>query len=787
MRFVLIFIFSISLTLQAVGQTEISGRILDSESGEGLPSATILLEGTYRGTITNSSGDFQLQVDILPAKLLVRYIGFESKSIEITEDSEFPVEIILTPSVSELGEIVVTEKDPGLSIMELVIERKKLWRRNLNSYSVDAYTRQVLSNDTSIVSITESSSVAYWDEERGHKEVQISRTQTSNIAESDNFAGVSYMPNFYDDNIAIAGYNMVGITHPDATKFYRFRLLETLQMDGKPIYRIEVTPRRSLQPLFEGEAWVLGRDYALLEVDLKPNDVVNFPPPIQDFNLAYRQQFSNYGGDFWLPVDMRIEGLIRIGMVGLRFPSINFRQTSRLSDYEINPVIPDSIFTPGNQITRATNIEAESLSKESEPIPLTEEEILAYEKIDSTQTLDEAFKPEGFLARMIEASEERERSGGVSFIGRVVPDGLSPLWRYNRIEGHHLGLKYQKNFSDIGLKVETFSGYSFHSEYWDAGFKLSKRVLTVKRMGLDLFTGYETGTKTRYESNLYTSGMNSVQTFLGGEDYFDYYRNDQLNAGLSFRRILPKTDVTLTYQTEKHTSFEPENLFDNSLLGWHKTRRDHPEIQEGNLRSLLMEIGMNITGQDFGFAGKRQLRLIAEYSDEPLGSDFSFGRVAILLDWNFKTFYQRRLFTNTLDIHVSAGTHSGELPVQRFGIVDGSRNYFSPFGSLKTRINLPYEGSEYWLVTAEHNFRTIPFELLGLKKPVDKGWGIILFGGAGYSKVSGSFLETPMVSDGIHSEIGISLNSLFGIIRIDFAKRLDRPGNFIGFSVPRYF
>ena len=616
MRVVLLSLFFCCFTLQAVGQTELTGRVLDSESGEGLPSATILLEGTYRGTITNPTGYFQLRVDKLPAMLQVRYIGFESKNIEITEDSEIPFEIILNPSVSELGEIVVTEKDPGLSIMELVIERKKLWRSNLKSYSVDAYTRQVLSSDTSIVSITESSSIAYWDDERGHKEVQISRTQTSNISESDNFAGVSYMPNFYDDNITNAGYNMVGITHPEAVKFYRFRLLETLQMDDKPVYRIEVTPRRSLQPLFEGEAWVLGRDYALLEVDLKPNDVVNFPPPIQDFNLAYRQQFSNYGGDFWLPVDMRIEGLIRIGMIGLRFPAINFRQASRLSDYQINPVIPDSIFTAGNQIARATNIEAESFSRQSEPIPLTEEESLAYEKIDSTQTLEEAFKPEGFLARMIDASEERDRSGGTTVIGRMIPDGLSPLWRYNRIEGHHLGLKYQRNFSSVGLRIETFSGYSFHSEQWDAGFKLRKRILTLNRMGLDLLTGYETGTSTRYKSNLYTSGMNSVQTFLGGEDYFDYYRNDQLSAGFRFRRILPKTDVKLTYQSEKHSSFDSGTVFDNSIFGWHKTRRDHPEIQEGNLRSLLMEMGTNLSPQDFGFAGKRQIRLIAEYSDD---------------------------------------------------------------------------------------------------------------------------------------------------------------------------
>lgn len=87
----------------------------------------------------------------------------------------------------------------------------------------------------------------------------------------------------------------------------------------------------------------------------------------------------------------------------------------------------------------------------------------------------------------------------------------------------------------------------------------------------------------------------------------------------------------------------------------------------------------------------------------------------------------------------------------------------------------------------EHNFRTIPFEILGLQPLVDRGWGIILFGGAGYTNANRDFSESVMLTDGIHTEAGISLNSIFGVLRVDFAKRLDAPGAFIGISLPRYF
>ncbi len=780
----LLLFFTITLSERSFSQIEITGSVIEIKSGERLPAATVLIAGTYRGTITNSDGQFSLYVDSLPITIQFRYIGFETNELTLHSEPDSSITIEMTPSVAQLGEITVTGDDPGLSIMELVIERKKIWRSTLTNYQVDAYTRQSLSNDTSIVSISESSSIAYWDRSYGHREVQLTRRQTMNITEDNNFAGVRYLPNFYDDNVEIAGYNIVGITHPNATRYYSFKLIEILQMDGKPLYKIEVIPKRSRQPLFEGIAWVLGRDYALLEVELKPNDVVSFPPPVQDFNLAYKQQFSDYGGEYWLPVDMRIEGLIRIGMIGLQFPAIQFRQTSRLSDYKINISMPDSIFS-GNQIlVRAENVES-SERVSSEPIPLTIEETSAYETIDSTKTIQDAFRPEGFLARMIsdESTNERERSG----IGRMIPDGFTPKWRYNRMDGHHIGLNYERRFGDVGIRTTVFAGYSFHSQYWDYGMNVTQRLIRRNGRGIDFLAGYEQKTDLRYDTDLYRLGFGSLNTLIGGEDYFDYFRNNKMTAGLRFRRILTRTDFTVMFHRELQKPFDDIEAFDNSLFGNHEPRRDNIAIEAGTLQSIRFELGYHVQPQNYGFAGNRQIRFINEFSGESIGSDFSFTRHTVKIDWNVDTFYQRRLFANNLDLHLTAGTSTGELPLQRFGAIDGSMNRFTPFGSLKTRNSLPYEGNRFWLATAEHNFRTIPFELLGLTYPVEKGWGLILFGGAGYADAVGDYPDTLLTSDGIHSEIGVSLNGILGLVRLNVAKRLDRPGSFVGFSVARYF
>lgn len=785
----LLSIFLITLSVQPLPAQTIRGIITDGETGEPLPSATVLYEGTFRGTIANLEGEFTLEIDQFPATLLIRYIGYESERVELTRQPADTLNVRLNPSVTELGEIVVTDEDPGLSIIERVIARKELWRADLNTYEVDAYTRQVLKNDTSIVSITESGTRSFWDREQGHREVQLYRRQTTNIGADQNFAGVRFLPNFYDDNITVAGYEMVGITHPDALRYYDFRLAETTQIDGDPVYVITVIPARSLQPLFTGTAYVHGGDYALLEVDLKPNSVVSFPPPVKEFNLSYSQQYSNFNGNIWLPVDMRINGTVRIEMVGLRFPAINFSQTSRLSEYKVNVDLPDSLY---NQEDILTRVDADSVSDFSQQmVPLTTEEEIAYESIDSTNTLEKAFEPEGFLSGLV-TDDDDDQSVAMG-LGSILPSGIQVKGRFNRVDGFNAGLGYRNVFNEAGLDVSVYSSYSFHADFLNYGAGIRQRVpVTDGRTRIYVLGIYDNHITTMHTGSIYSSFMNGFQAVLGGVDYFDYFSQERYSAGIEVRRLLPLTDVSLSFASgsDKSIQTSENTVYDYSLFGWHDRRRPNMAAYKGQVNSMQLTIDLNRQGSTFGVSGSRQLRVSAERSASLLGSDVTFTKLSMDANWNMETFFGRRVFANTLDLKLSAGVLIGDYVPQKLGVVDGSLSGFTPFGTLKTQRNRPYAGSEYWTVSAEHNFRTIPFELIGLRALSDRGWGVIVFGAAGYAgsdKNNSPFTLTNLTTDSVHSEGGISLNSIFGILRIDFAKRLDAPGTFIGISVPRYF
>lgn len=795
----------------AQNQKVIRGTVTDARTGETLPSANISVDDTYRGTISNEDGRYTLGIpdSLLPAGLTVRYIGYQTLSRVIDEDTPGRQDFALQPSVTQLDEIVVTDENPAVRIMREVIRRKQQWRQELNTYEAEAYTRQSLANDTSIVSITESTSRIYWDKERGHREVLTSKRQTANIQAGENFAGVSYLPNLYDDNVDIAGFNVMSVTHPDALDYYDFRLRDQTSRDGQTVYEIEVIPARKLQPLFRGTVFVLDEEYALLEVDLKPNEVVRFPRPVQSFSTTYRQQFNNFGQDFWLPIDMRITGDVKVSMVGLDFPLIRFRQLSRVTNYRINPSLPDSLYEQDEivEIDSASAYASDSLMARQAPaVPLSEEEEEAYATLDSTATLEKAFRPSGFLARFVdededtdedenegEGEDEGEDSGSGSGFRplRHVPGRLTPTARFNRVDEVFAGLKYRYQPVDR-LTVRGSGGYSTGYEEWSYGSGVSLHWLDSRAMDATLGGEYRARTAPRYTSHIYNPYFTIIPNLLGNDGYFDYYRPEGFRAFSRWSHSPRDLSLEVGYNSEDHRSLPTTTAYD--LRGKSDNYRYNPAIDEGRMHTVDVVAGYNLDeSYNFGVTGRKYVRFEIEHSSGALGSDFDFTRYETRLSWFFPTFYQRRLLPNTLDVGFKAGTFSGDLPYQKMGIVDGAVGLLSPYGILRAARGRPYEGEQYVALHAEHNFRTIPFEAIGLQPLVERNIGLILFGGAARTwgpreiPPQSSELYTPRGTDGIHWEAGASLNGILGLFRLDFAARIDRPAFLVNIGVARLF
>lgn len=792
-----------------MAQYRVSGVVTDAATAEPLMAATVQIEGTYRGTITNTDGEFSLRADSFPVVIQVRYIGYESFRLTLDRLPDEPLRITLEPVPFNLSEVVVTGEDPALGIMREVIRRKALWRERLETYEAEAYTRQRLENETGIVSITESLSAAFWDKRRGTREVILYKEQTSNLDPAQNFASATNLPNFYDDDIPISGFRMVGVTHPEALSYYHFKLEGYRQLDDKTVYDISVTPRRALQPTFEGRIAVLGEDYALIEVDLRPGESVLFPPPIQEFGLWYQQQFSNFGGDFWLPVDVRIEGTIRIGFPGLQFPTIRFNQLSRITNYQVNVELPAHLFeTERRVVTDTIMVQTRaftSLSERDLRIPLDERERQAYDSLDSTNTLDKAFEPTGVLSRFVNTSDDDEESDtGNSRFGRAL-NRFSPDVGYNRVDAARLGLQYRVPLgSNSPWRIQVNAAYMFASAEVAHGGVVrfqqqtvrparrsdsqTPRAARVRRGFWFLESGYSSDTRTRFEDTAQPVWLASGAMLLGAPDYFDYYRSQVVHAeaGLRVRR-----DGFLYRIRLQQEDLSPLSLYTSYSFPGGVRQRENPAIISGTDRSVTASVQWGQDPTPFGVVGNRNMRLSVSHSSASTGSDFDYTRVAFQADYRLETFWKRRFLANTLDVRFTAGTVLGELPLHRWHGLDSAMPGFTAFGAFRTRPARPYEGEHTAAVYWEHNFRTIPFEIIGARALVRKSMGIIVHGAHGWSDASQTSNLMPMYLPRLtnprgHHEVGVSLNNVFGVLRIDTAFRLDRPGTWIGLSVTRF-
>jgi hypothetical protein len=108
-----IFIALMFIGSAGYAQHAISGKVLEKETGESLPYATVKIRNTTKGAVTNSDGFFTiLNVKELPVFLEISYVGFNSIEIELGVDDLKDLILIELEGVSEqLEEVIISANE----------------------------------------------------------------------------------------------------------------------------------------------------------------------------------------------------------------------------------------------------------------------------------------------------------------------------------------------------------------------------------------------------------------------------------------------------------------------------------------------------------------------------------------------------------------------------------------------------------------------------------------------------------------------------------------------------
>ncbi|MDX1532212.1 MAG: carboxypeptidase-like regulatory domain-containing protein, partial [Rhodothermales bacterium] len=234
---------------------------------------------------------------------------------------------------------------------------------------------------------------------------------------------------------------------------------------------------------------------------------------------------------------------------------------------------------------------------------------------------------------------------------------------------------------------------------------------------------------------------------------------------------------------EEHDALRATTGYD--LLGRDQSVAPNPAVPEGEFRALGLDVALGdaVGGLGADLAGGRGLVLRVEAGRLDALPD-PYVRAEAALRWRVPTALRRRLFPLALDLRLSGGVSGGDLPPQRQFGIDGTVLGLAPFGAFRARRGRPYAGDRYAALAWSHDFRSVPFELLGLTALADRQIGVALHGAHGRSWDAAPGAGTA----GWHHEVGLSLSGGFLLpVRLDLTTRLDEPGVFVTLGLARLF
>jgi len=738
-----------------VGRVTVEGVVYDQDSGEPIGHVTVQAVGTGTATKANVEGKYRLVLDPGAYEIKISHVGYYSQQVAVNAiDSVIIQDVRLKPSIIDMGahKVYTRAYDPAQRIIAEAIARKKDILSQIHDYSFDAYSRLVVSNagkpdSEKIMLITESRSTSYWEYPDKYKEVITARTQSANLPAEANLVGVGEMLNFNKNRIDLGRYEVVSPTARDAMDHYNYYLLDTVFIDSKPIFVLEVEPKNEYAPLFVGEIQIADSTFDVVKVD------VGFSKGIElgmIDSARYYQSMAPINDRFWLPVEVGLSGRVTFGVPLPGVPKkIDFAHVASIYQYRIDVGhIPGTFNEYRIEVADSADDRDSSLWASLRMVPLTERESRGYERIDSVK-----HAPKPFYKYALQ---------GVALGAYLLTIGNPDVFHFNRVEGPYAGIGYNPDRLIPNTRLRLKTGYSFDNELWQYEYGISYCLWPGRKLWLGASIKDEITHRPTIVSQATYNATSSALIFK--IDPFDYYREKGFAAWLTVRPI-NHTRFRLEYRDYRQLS-----QVKNTDYGWLResiTPRDNPPIINGTMRSVSATISydsrMLISDKGREFVGGEARYLLCEAGLEYASPDM------IADDFDFRRYHIQALArTSLLGLGMStffgyAGSSDGDLPPQRYFIVDfHNPDYSQPVG-FKTVKETNFGGDRAAALYAIHDFGPYVFRATGdgfLRKiPL----GLAVYGGAMWVDFARAptFHDISIVSTvKPYSEIGFELNNL---------------------------
>lgn len=322
--------------------TIITGKITDASTHEAIPFAAVIFKGSTIGTNSDFEGNYIIKTAKPGDSLTARMMGFIPKTKAVVKGSNNVIDFQLMPSTFEMaGVTIFPGENPAFPILRNVWKNKHINNKDkLDAYEYNCYTKIEISADnvddfskTAIMKpfktvfdslqvaagmdgqmvlplfMSENVSEVYYLKNPKRSKEIIKASKLTGIGVDDaqlftQYAGSSFQEyNFYTDWLNIFERDFVSPIASEGMNYYKYSLNDTIVIDGKTCFEIQVKPLRDQDLAFTGTIWINDTTFALkriiLEVGKKAN--LNF---IERFKI--QQDLTQVGDSVWMPHKTRV-------------------------------------------------------------------------------------------------------------------------------------------------------------------------------------------------------------------------------------------------------------------------------------------------------------------------------------------------------------------------------------------------------------------------------------------------------------------------------------------------
>lgn len=799
------------------------GTVIDAATKEPLPFVHIVFAGKNIGTITDYNGQYSIETQWASDKIEAKFIGYQTQEKKVTSDKNQTINFELESEDVALDEVTVKAKrkryrnkdNPAVAIIRKTIDNKKNNRKeSLDSYEYNKYEKIEfdLNNiteefqkrkafkkfkfifdhiDTSKVNgkpylpmyLKETASEVYYRKSPKSQKEYVSGTKMVGFDDYIDNDGVAFFIDeiyqdidLYQNNIPLLTNQFVSPISDIAPGIYKFRIVDTLNVNGHKCFHLAFLPRNKGDFAFIGDLYITADStFALIKADMRVVDEINLNF-VNDLHIL--QEFDYFNDTCWMLtkdeviVDFNI-GKKGVGMFGKKTVSYN--------DYKFNGKIDDSIFSPLENVIREDDHDKKTADfwNNARHSKLSSSEQSIYTMIDSIQEVP-AFKRTMNVMVLLLA--------GYWSFGPIDVGPVNTFYSFNDVEGLRLkvGGRTNKKFSEQ-LRLEGYLLYGFKDKKYkysgSATLSLNKRPINDPPEN-SIRAMYQVETNFPGMDMQFVNEDNFLLSFKRGvSDKILYYKLAEIeqykdwgsgvSTGLTLKRVEQEPGGALQFN---YDDSQIDNITSAEIIGRIRFAPNEKYYQGKNYRIPIIS--------KFPILELRYAQGIKGVLD----GDYNYSKLTFNL---FKRFYISPLgFSN---FELEAGKIFGDVPYPLLYVHRANQTYSYQLRSYNLMNFLEFVSDQYVSINLEHNFNGFFFNRIPLLKRL-KFREIVTFKGV-YGGVSDKnnpgktpgLMQFPVDENGTPStftlqdkpymEVSVGVGNILKVFRVDVVKRLTHLDN----------